>query len=71
MPITDEQRKAEYERHRQQMIKEVKQRQEFIQNVLQPIKDKLDLYGERSLTAKERVIVDQRRAFFFPGGGMR
>lgn len=69
MPITDEQRKAEYERHRQQMLQESETHQRFIREVLQPIKDKLDLFGERALTAKERVIVDERRAFFFPGEG--
>jgi len=59
----------EQERQRQRMVKEAEAREAFIQNVLQPIKDKLDLYGERSLTAQERVIVDERRAFFFPGEG--
>lgn len=56
----------ETERHRQQMIKEADAHHAF-RKELQAIKDKLDMYGERALTAKERVIVDQRRAFFYPG----
>jgi len=56
----------EQEAERLRMIERAKKHRDFIKNVLQPIKDRLDLFGERSLSAGERVIVDQRRAFFFP-----
>jgi len=33
---------------------------------LQAIKDKMDLYGEDSLTAVEIIYVDRHRDFFYP-----
>ena len=56
----------EQERERLRMLKETREHREQ-QRRLQAIKDKLDLFGEDSLTPEEKIVVGCYHNFFYPG----
>lgn len=61
--------KPKHRRERQKIrahhVAEVEAHRRFRRR-LQVIKDKMDLFGEESLSPEELALVEERRAFFYP-----
>lgn len=52
--------------HRDRAIAEARAARKF-RRECQVLKDRLDLFGEEALTEEERIFVQERPAFFYPG----
>ncbi len=58
----------EQERERRRMLDEARVHEKYRKH-LQAVKDKLDLYGEDSLTLEEKELVRLFHDFFYPEEG--